>query len=48
VSPSSEDLIAWEQVAEEAVGAMVNAGEVTQPVLDEFTRVLSTHRAASP
>jgi hypothetical protein len=41
-------LIAWEQVAEEAVGAMVNAGEVTQPVLDEFTRVLSTHRVASP
>ena len=46
VSPSSEDLIAWEQVAEEAVGAMVNAGEVTQPVLDEFTRVLSTHRVS--
>jgi len=48
VTPTAADLIAWEAVAVDAVTAMVEAGEVTQPVLDEFDAVLAEHRERRP
>ena len=48
VTPTAADLIAWEAVAVDAVTAMVEAGEVTQPVLDEFDAVLTEHRERRP
>lgn len=48
VEPTSDDLAAWGQVAVDARRGMLEAEEVSQPILDEFTSILRTHRARHP
>jgi thiamine monophosphate kinase len=47
VQPSASDLAAWNVVALDALAAMVAAGEVSQPVLDQFQASLKAFRAQS-
>lgn len=47
VQPSTADLAAWNEVAVDALAAMVAAEEVSQPVLDQFQASLEAYRAQS-
>ena len=44
VSPSADDLGEWDIIAEAAVGSMLNAGEVSATILEEFEQNLMNAR----